>query len=88
MEIQPRGLGADVQRALQALPPRERACVVLRQVEDMSIRETATALGLSEGAVKRYTADGTARLDAALGTTTTDKESAPVRLLDGTGGAA
>jgi len=88
VEIQPRGLGADVQRALQALPPRERACVVLRQVEDLSIRETAAALGLSEGAVKRYTADGTARLDAALGTTTTEKETAQVRLLDGMGGAA
>ena len=88
VEIQPRGLGADVQRALQALPPRERACVVLRQVEDLSIRETAATLGLSEGAVKRYTADGTARLDAALGTTTTDRETAPVRLLDGMGGAA
>ena len=88
VEIQERALGADVQRALQMLPPRERACVVLRQVEDMSVRETAAALGLSEGAVKRYTADGTARLDAALGTTTTDRESADVRLLGGMGGAA
>ena len=88
VQIEERGLGADVQRALQALPPRERACVVLRQVEDMSVRETAATLGLSEGAVKRYTADGIGRLDAALGTTTTDTETASVRLLDGIGGVA
>jgi len=79
--VEERGLGADVQRALQTLSPRERACVVLRQLEDLSVRETAAALGLSEGAVKRYTADGTARLDAALGTTTTDLETTAVRLV-------
>ncbi|WP_028051090.1 RNA polymerase sigma factor [Cellulomonas sp. URHD0024] len=83
-EVQPPGLGADVQRALQTLAPRERACVVLRQVEDMSIRDTAAALGLSEGAVKRYTTDGTRRLDAALGTTTKNLESVDVRLTDAT----
>ena len=57
-------------RALAALSPRERACVVLRQMEDLSVVETASALGLSEGAVKRYTSDGLARLNAALGSTT------------------
>ena len=62
--------GADVVRALAALSPRERACVVLRQMEDLSVVETASALGLSEGAVKRYTSDGLARLNAALGSTT------------------
>jgi RNA polymerase sigma factor (sigma-70 family) len=82
--VEERGLGADVQRALQTLSPRERACVVLRQLEDLSVRETAAALGLSEGAVKRYTADGTARLDVALGTTTTDLETTAVRLVDAT----
>ncbi|WP_456786111.1 RNA polymerase sigma factor [Cellulomonas sp. P5_C5] len=84
VEIEARGLGADVQRALQTLAPRERACVVLRQVEDMSIRDTAAALGLTEGAVKRYTADATKRLDAALGTTSDHRETTDVRL---TGGA-
>ncbi|WP_456845191.1 RNA polymerase sigma factor [Cellulomonas sp. P5_C6] len=80
--VEERGLGADVVRALQQLTPRERACVVLRQVEDLSVRDTAAALGLSEGAVKRYTSDGTAKLDAALGTTTTHQERADVRLID------
>lgn len=57
----------DLQRALAALAPRERACVVLRHLDDQSVRDTAAALGLSEGAVKRYTADGVAALAAALG---------------------
>ena len=80
--VEERGFGADVVRALQQLAPRERACVVLRQVEDLSVRDTAAALGLSEGAVKRYTSDGTAKLDVALGTTTTYPERADVRLVD------
>ncbi|MCC2335845.1 sigma-70 family RNA polymerase sigma factor [Cellulomonas wangsupingiae] len=58
--------GADVVRALATLSPRERACVVLRQMEDMSVAETATVLGLSEGAVKRYTADAVRRLGDLL----------------------
>ena len=82
--VEEQGLGADVVRALQTLSPRERACVVLRQVEDLSMRDTAAALGLSEGAVKRYTADGTARLDAALGTTSRASEQQTVRLVDST----
>lgn len=73
---------ADVVRALAALSPRERACVVLRQMEDLSIAETASALGLSEGAVKRYTSDGLARLNAQLGSTTDVGERVAVRTLD------
>ena len=83
-EVEARGLGGDVQRALQSLPPRERACVVLRQVEDLSIRDVAATLGLSEGAVKRYHANGAKRLDALLGTATDHHETAAVQL---TGGA-
>jgi len=58
----------DLTRALQALPPRERACVALRFLEDLSVRETADQLGLSEGAVKRYVSDGIKALNVALGT--------------------
>lgn len=61
------GLAPEVERALGALPPRVRACVVLRHMEDLSVRETAHLLGLSEGAVKRYVSDGVAALAAALG---------------------
>ncbi|WP_062515879.1 RNA polymerase sigma factor [Demequina gelatinilytica] len=58
----------DLDAALQSLPPRERACVVLRFLDDMSVRDTAAALGLSEGAVKRYVSDGLSALNSRLGT--------------------
>ena len=69
------GLSADAQvdAALASLAPRVRACVVLRYIEDLSIRETAHVLGLSEGTVKRYVADGLTALNARLGTTTPDE---------------
>lgn len=70
--VEEQGPGQDVLRALATLTPRERACVVLRQLEDLSVHDTAALLGVSEGAVKRYTADGLARLAAALGTAGTD----------------
>ena len=58
-----------IDAALAALAPRVRACVVLRYLEDQSTRDAAAILGLSEGAVKRYLADGIAALNTALGTT-------------------
>ena len=66
------GLAPEVERALGTLAPRERACVVLRHMEDLSVRETAQLLGLSEGAVKRYVSDGIASMNAALGTVSSD----------------
>lgn len=73
-------LPAHVVAALGALTRRERACVVLRHLDDLSVRDTAGLLGISEGAVKRYTADGVARLDAILGgVTAADDESVPVQ---------
>ncbi|WP_421735645.1 sigma-70 family RNA polymerase sigma factor [Cellulomonas sp.] len=80
------GIGADVRRALADLAPRERACVVLRQLDDLSVRETAALLGLSEGAVKRYTSDGIARVGAALGDVTTHDDVVAVRPTSSTRG--
>ncbi|GEM00317.1 RNA polymerase sigma factor [Cellulomonas terrae] len=68
------GLATDVEAALLALSPRVRACIVLRHLDDLSVRETASVLGLSDGAVKRYVSDGVAALNAALGTTSTDSD--------------
>jgi len=64
-----RGISTGLELALAALSPRQRACVVLRHLDDLSVRETASVLGLSEGAVKRYVSDGVAALNVLLGTT-------------------
>ena len=56
-----------VHEALASLAPRVRACVVLRYFDDLPLAEIASALSLTEGAVKRYLADGTHALEARLG---------------------
>ncbi len=69
----------DVQRALDLLTPRERACVVLRYLQHLSIEETSTELGISPGSVKRYVHDGIAKMNTALGTDG-DENAPPARV--------
>jgi RNA polymerase sigma-70 factor (sigma-E family) len=52
---------------LQALPPRQRAAIVLRYYEDLSVRETAEAMGCSVGTVKSQVSAGIEKLRARLG---------------------
>ncbi|MEO3752845.1 SigE family RNA polymerase sigma factor [Streptomyces sp. B6B3] len=56
----------DVRAALNRLPYRKRACVVLRHAFDLSERETARALGISIGTVKSQTSRGIAELERLL----------------------
>lgn len=53
--------------ALGGLSPRERACVVLRFYEDLTIRQIADHLSLSQGTVKRYLHDAVRTLERELG---------------------
>ncbi len=57
---------ADLIRALQSLPVRQRATVVLRFLEGLSERETAAALGCSEGTVKSQTSRALIKLKSVL----------------------
>ena len=57
----------DVRRALAGLAPRVRACMVLRFYDDLTVPQIAHELGLAEGTVKRYLADGSAALAVVLG---------------------
>ncbi|MBA9001607.1 MULTISPECIES: SigE family RNA polymerase sigma factor [Thermomonospora] len=52
----------DVRAALQRLPHRKRACVVLRLAFDLSEQETARVLGVSVGTVKSQTSRGVTEL--------------------------
>lgn len=56
----------DVRRALARLPAGQRAVVVLRYWEDLSVQETAAALGKSEGTIKSQSAKGLAAMRRML----------------------
>lgn len=55
-----------IMAALHALPPRQREVVVLRFFADMSVEDTAAAIGTSDGTVKTHTHRALQALRAAL----------------------
>jgi RNA polymerase sigma-70 factor (ECF subfamily) len=50
--LEQKELGAILRKAIEGLPEIYRNVVLLRDIEEMDIRETAAALGIAEGAVK------------------------------------
>jgi RNA polymerase sigma-70 factor (sigma-E family) len=56
----------DVMHALRALPQRQREALVLRYYLDLSEADIASAMGISQGAVKSHASRGIAALRAVL----------------------
>jgi RNA polymerase sigma-70 factor (ECF subfamily) len=68
----------DLHQAILLLPPRERACIVLRYLEDKPVAAIAGELGLATGTVKRYLSDAVATLRTSADIDFTTDETIPV----------
>ncbi len=76
----------DLQSALLILAPRERVCMVLRFMDDMTVDAVADTLGLAPGTVKRYLSDARAKLREVLPELDLgEAETASVDTRDGSG---
>jgi len=60
-------MGEQISAAIETLPQRQRAVLVLRYYEDMSIKEIASAVGCTEGTVKTHLFRATGKLRDLLG---------------------
>jgi RNA polymerase sigma-70 factor (sigma-E family) len=77
---EPTAYRADLRRLLDLMPARQRAVLVLRFYDDLSVEQTAAVLGCSQGAVKTLTVralEAIRRLLPAGVTTRTEYEEAP-----------
>ncbi len=74
VEVQRSGL--DLRRALEELPPRERAIVRMRYFDDVSSKTIASTLGLSEARVSQLLSRATSQLKQRLTQQPTELELA------------
>lgn len=68
----------DLRAALRGLAPQERAAVVLRFYEDLTVPDVADRMGLAEGTVKRYLSNALHKLGTRLGPVAGHDDDAPV----------
>jgi RNA polymerase sigma-70 factor (ECF subfamily) len=59
-------VGIDIAHTLQALSPQQRACVLLRFYDDLTVPQIAAQLGIAPGTVSGYLAEATRSLRGAL----------------------
>ncbi|GAB4084677.1 SigE family RNA polymerase sigma factor [Myceligenerans cantabricum] len=57
---------ADIEAALARLSPRQRAVVVLRHFEDMTVPQISATLGIAQGTVKRHLSDAMSALQDVM----------------------
>ena len=66
--------GSDLGRLLDLLPPRQRAIVALRFLDDLPVSEVGRLLGVADGTVKSQTARALDTLRTHLPALTTTEE--------------
>ena len=67
VELEARELGTQIERAIGALRPEYRACIIMRHVEGRAYDEIADVLDLPLGTVKTYIHRARAELRESLG---------------------